>query len=167
MFSLRAMPHRFFHHIRHNFFPLESCCEGAEFSPPTFSLEVPRELVACNFLATSGDSTRRASSLLTRCEKAMQRMDLSLSGVVQVDGCVIGGHRIAENTRDEFGRRRYRRKYENRRVVVVAREPFGKTKVFVGKKEADSSPAISRTVSRESLIHARRSKSMESPFSFI
>jgi ISXO2-like transposase domain len=85
-------------------------------------------------------------------------MDLRLSGVVQVDGCVIGGHRIAENERDEFGRRRYRRRHENRRVVVVAREPFGKTRAFVGRKEADSLLAISRTVSINSLIHADGAK---------
>jgi transposase-like protein len=31
--------------------------------------------------------------------EAMQRPEFALSGVVQVDGCRIGGHRIAENTR--------------------------------------------------------------------
>jgi transposase-like protein len=127
-------------------------------------------LAACLFIGgAKGVSSLQLSRYLGRQYKAsfvlahkmreaMQRMDLNLSGVVQVDGCVIGGHRIAENTRDEFGRRRYRRKYENRRVVVVAREPFGKTKAFVGKKEADSLLAIGRTVSRESLIHADGAK---------
>ncbi len=96
--------------------------------------------------------------LAHKMREAMQRPDLGLGGVVQVDGCTIGGHRVAENTADEFGKRRYRQKYENRRVVVVAREPFGNTKAFVGKKESESLPAIVRTVAPDSLIHADGSK---------
>ncbi len=101
----------------------------------------------------------KTSFVLThKMREAMQRPDLALGGVVQVDGCTIGGHRVATNMTDEFGKRRYRKKYKNRRVVVVAREPFGNTKAFVGKKESDSLEAISETVAPDSLIHADGSK---------
>lgn len=60
--------------------------------------------------------------------------------------------------RDEFGKRHYRKKYNNRRVVVVAREPFGKTEAFVGKKESDSLTAISRIIAPDSFIHADGSR---------
>ena len=52
--------------------------------------------------------------LAHKMREAMQRPDLGLGGVVQIDGCTIGGHRVAENMRDEFGNRRYRKKYNNR-----------------------------------------------------
>jgi transposase-like protein len=96
--------------------------------------------------------------LAHKMREAIQRPNLGLSGVVQVDGCRIGGHRVAENMTDEFGKRRYTPKYGNRRVVVVAREPFGKTKAFVGKKESDSVPAIIEAVATDSLVHADGSR---------
>jgi hypothetical protein len=96
--------------------------------------------------------------LAHKMREAMQRPDLGLGGVVQVDGCTIGGHRVAENAADESGKRRYWAKYENRRVVVVAREPFGNTKAFVGKKESDSLTALVETVAPDSRIHADGSK---------
>ena len=96
--------------------------------------------------------------LAHKMREAMQRPDMALGGVVQVDGCTIGGHRVAENVTDEFGKRRYRKKYKNRRVVVVAREPFGNTKAFVGKRESDSVGAIAGAVAPDSLIHADGSK---------
>jgi transposase-like protein len=127
-------------------------------------------LAACIFVGgAKGISSLQLSRYLGRQYKstfilahkfreAMQRPDLGLSGVVQVDGCTIGGHRIAENTRDEFGKRRYRQRYENRRIVVVAREPFGNTKAFVGKKESDSLTAIVETVAPDSVIRADGSR---------
>jgi transposase-like protein len=96
--------------------------------------------------------------LAHKMREAMQRPELGLCGTVQVDGCTIGGHLVAENMSGVSGKRCYRRKLENRRVVVVAREPFGKTKAFVGKKEADSVPAIIKTLAPNSLVHADGSK---------
>lgn len=128
----------------------------------------PRDLIlaACIFVGGAkgvsglqmsrylGWSYKSSFVLAHKMREAMQRPDLSLGGLVQVDGCTIGGHRVAENARGEFGKRRYRQKLANRRVVVVAREPFGNTKAFVGKKESDSLTAIVQTLSPDSIVHA-------------
>jgi transposase-like protein len=96
--------------------------------------------------------------LAHKMREAMQRPELGLGGTVQVDGCTIGGHRVAENMTGVSGRRRYRRNLKNRRVVVVAREPFGNTKAFVGKKESESVPAVVEALAPGSRIHADGSK---------
>lgn len=96
--------------------------------------------------------------LAHKMREAMQRPKLGLRGVVQVDGCTIGGYRLAANTAGVFGKRFYRKKHENRRVVVVAREPFGNTKAFVGKKESDSLTAIAETLSPDTIIQADGSR---------
>jgi hypothetical protein len=100
--------------------------------------------------------------LAHKMREAMQRPDLGLHGVVQVDGCTIGGYRLAANTVGEFGKRYYKKKYENRRVVVVAREPFGNTKAFVGKKESDSLGAVSETLAADTMIQADGSRAWNS-----
>jgi transposase-like protein len=127
-------------------------------------------LAACIFVGGAKGVSGLQLSRYMRCQykssfvlahkmrEAMQRPELGLSGVVQVDGCTIGGHRVAENLSDESGKRRYRRKYENRRIVVVAREPFGKTKAFVGKKESDSVTAITDTLAPDTVVHADGSR---------
>jgi transposase-like protein len=40
----------------------------------------------------------------------------------------------------------------------VAREPFGKTKAFVGKKESDAVAAITDTLAPDSIVHADGSR---------
>ena len=79
-------------------------------------------LAACIFVGGAKGVSGLQLSRYMRCQyktsfvlahkmrEAMQRPDLGLGGVVQVDGCTIGGHRIAENLSDESGKRRYRRK---------------------------------------------------------
>lgn len=96
--------------------------------------------------------------LAHKMREAMQRPEIGLGGTVQVDGCTIGGHRIADNTISMSGRRRYRKHLKNRRVVVVAGEPFGNTKAFVGTKESDALPMIAETVAPGCLVHADGSK---------
>ncbi len=100
--------------------------------------------------------------LAHKMREAMQRPDLGLHGVVQVDGCTIGGYRLAANKVGRFGKRYYQKKYENRRVVVVAREPFGNTKAFVGKKESDSLVAVSETLAPDAIIQADGSRAWNS-----
>jgi transposase-like protein len=100
--------------------------------------------------------------LAHKMREAMQRPDLGLHGVVQVDGCTIGGYRLAVNKVGRFGKRYYQKKYENRRVVVVAREPFGNTKAFVGKKESDSLVAVSETLAPDAIIQADGSRAWNS-----
>jgi transposase-like protein len=91
--------------------------------------------------------------LAHKMREAMQRPQLELGGTVQVDGCSIGGHRIPSNESGATGKRRYQRNLKNRRVVVVAREPFGNTRAFVGKKESEPVPAIAGIVAPGSVIH--------------
>ena len=105
-----------------------------------------------------GRNYKTSFVLAHKMRKAIQRPDLGLGGIVQVDGCTIGGHRVADNTADESGKRRYIRKYRNRRIVVVAREPFGKTKAFVGRKESDSHGDIGKALASDSVIHVDGSK---------
>jgi transposase-like protein len=100
--------------------------------------------------------------LAHKMREAMQRPDLGLHGVVQVDGCTIGGYRLASNAVGEYGKRYYQKKYGNRRVVVVAREPFGNTKAFVGKKESDSLGAVSETLAPDTIIQADGSRAWNS-----
>jgi transposase-like protein len=92
--------------------------------------------------------------LAHKMREAMQRPELGLGGTVQVDGCTIGGHRIADNTINMSGKRRYRKNLKNRRVVVVARESFGNTKAFVGEKESDALPMIAKTLTSGCVVHA-------------
>lgn len=100
--------------------------------------------------------------LAHKMREAMQRPDLGLHGVVQVDGCTIGGYRLAANTVGGFGKRFYQKKYESRRIVVVAREPFGNTKAFVGKKESNSLVAVSETLAPDTIIQADGSRAWNS-----
>lgn len=100
--------------------------------------------------------------LAHKMREAMQRPELGLGGTVQVDGCSIGGHRIPSNESGATGKRRYRRNLKNQRVVVVAREPFGNTKAFVGKKESESVTAVVGTLAPGSIIHADGSKAWNS-----
>jgi transposase-like protein len=90
--------------------------------------------------------------LAHKMREAIQRPDLRLRGVVQVDGCTIGGYRLAQNKIDGLGRRLYKKKYENRRVVVVAREPFGNSRAYVGRNEVASLRAVSETISLGTVI---------------
>lgn len=131
-------------------------------------------LAACLFVGgAKGVSSLQLSRYLKRQYKssfvlahkmreAMQRPDLGLRGTVQVDGCTIGGYRLAENTIGAFGQRVYRKKYGNRRVVVVAREPFGNTKAFVGKKETDSLKAIREALAPDTIVQADGSRAWNS-----
>jgi hypothetical protein len=132
-------------------------------------------LAACIFVGGAKGISGLQLSRYMRCQyktsfvlahkmrEAMQRPDLGLGGVAQVDGCTIGGHGIAENLSDESGKRLYRRKYENGRVVVVVREPFGKTKAFAGKKEPNSVAAITDTLAPDVVVHADGSRGWNGP----
>lgn len=80
---------------------------------------------------------------------------LQLEGVVEVDGCYIGGHVRPANYKEH---RKDRRKLENqngkRRVVVVMRERNGRTLPFVFKTEGESVETIAERVSPDATVHA-------------
>jgi transposase-like protein len=104
-----------------------------------------------------GIQYKTAWVLCHKLREATQRPDLLLSGAVEIDGCTIGGYRQYENTAiGKFQKRRYQKKYDNRRIVVVAREKGsdGKTKAFVGKREMESVGGIVNSVEPGSVIHA-------------
>ena len=76
-----------------------------------------------------------------------------LSGVVEVDGCYVGGVVRPENRKED---RKDRRLAENKsdRVVIVARERCGRTITTVTKTEADGLAFVESVVSPNATIHA-------------
>ena len=82
-----------------------------------------------------------------------EQMTGSLSGVVEVDGCYVGGHTKLSNVKAE---RADRRKVTppKRQVVVVARERNGRTLPFVVKREAEGVALIRQVVAMGSIVHA-------------
>lgn len=80
---------------------------------------------------------------------------LRLSGMVEIDGAMFGGHRTLENSlRDGSIRRIYTRNLEHRRIFVVARERDGRTAVFAGASEAESVKDLRRVIALGSVIIA-------------
>jgi transposase-like protein len=78
-----------------------------------------------------------------------------LSGTVEVDGAYFGGHiRPANLKADRVDRRLSEHQTGKRRVVVVARERKGRSKVTVTKQEADGVAFIAKVVSPGSELHA-------------
>jgi transposase-like protein len=77
-----------------------------------------------------------------------------LCGHVEIDGAYIGGYvkptNFVKNRRD---RRKSENKSPKRRVMVVMREPWGRTTVRVYKQEAYAVPDILKIVGPNSIIH--------------
>lgn len=87
---------------------------------------------------------------------------LTLSGVVEIDGCTIGGHRMMESSvRDGFKQRIYKKKFKDRRVVTVMRERRGRTVVYVGRKESDAIGEVTARITDGSVIQADQSKAWD------
>src|SRR4051794_2158073 len=78
-----------------------------------------------------------------------------LSGEVQIDGLYTGGHVRPKNRKaDRADRRLADVQTGKRQVVVIAREPLGRTVPFVVAKESDAVPMIRRHVASGSIVHA-------------
>lgn len=78
-----------------------------------------------------------------------------LSGVVEIDGAMFGGHKILENRlRDGRVARFHKRNLAQRRIYVVAREPNGRTLVFSGSSEAESVKHLRRVIAPGAVIVA-------------
>lgn len=74
---------------------------------------------------------------------------------MQIDGLYTGGHVRPENRKaDRADRRLADTQTGKRQVVVIAREPLGRTVPFVVAKESDAVPMIRRHVASGSIIHA-------------
>lgn len=103
--------------------------------------QAAKGISACQMSRTMDVSYKTAFVLCHKIREAVMRTveDLVLTGVVEIDGCTIGGYRKAENfTRGNFVKRRYVKKFDNRLVVVAARERHGRTIPFVVDKEFDA-----------------------------
>jgi hypothetical protein len=76
-----------------------------------------------------------------------------LSGVVEIDGCYVGGTIRPENRKED---RPDRRNVENprRRVVVVARERHGRAMPWVVAREVDGVTPIRQNVASGTEVHA-------------
>jgi transposase-like protein len=78
-----------------------------------------------------------------------------LAGEVHVDGMYTGGHKKPENKKaDRNDRRLANAQTGKRQVVVVAREPLGRTVPFVVATESDAVSMIRRHVASGLVIHA-------------
>lgn len=78
-----------------------------------------------------------------------------LQGNVEIDGAVFGGYTERYSYVDKrTGKIHCRRRYGQRRVVVVARERGGRTITRVVDKEADAVPFLADRISGNCTIHA-------------
>ena len=81
--------------------------------------------------------------------------DVTLSGVVEVDGAYVGGHTRPENRKvDRKDRRLPENQANARRSVVVMRERGGRTLPFVVAREADGVALIRARVAPGTVVHA-------------
>lgn len=100
---------------------------------------------------------RTAFVLCHKLREAMasEMANETVGGTVEVDGAYVGGHIRPSNLKEN---RRDRRLAENqtgkRRVVVIARERQGRTKVTVTKQEADGVAFVAKVVRPGSELHA-------------
>jgi transposase-like protein len=78
-----------------------------------------------------------------------------LCGHVEIDGAFFGGHTERYNYIDRrTGKIHARRRYGERRVVVVAKQRGGQTRTFIGKKESDALLFIQRNVDLAATLYA-------------
>ena len=82
-----------------------------------------------------------------------EQMTGTLSGVVEVDGCYVGGHTKLSNVKADRADRRLVTP-PKRQSVVVARERGGRTLPFVVKRESEGVALIRQVVAMGSIIHA-------------
>ena len=75
-----------------------------------------------------------------------------LSGIVEIDGCYVGGHERQENRKAD--RRDRRQPNGKRKVVAIARERRGRVIPWVVDREADAVALIRQRVASGSIIHA-------------
>jgi hypothetical protein len=81
--------------------------------------------------------------------------DVTLSGVVEVDGAYFGGHVRPENEKkDRKDRRLSENRNPDRRVVVVLRQRKGRTLPFVVRQEAEGVQIIRQRVALGTVLHA-------------
>jgi transposase-like protein len=85
---------------------------------------------------------------------------LKLSGVVEIDGATFGGHMRFENC-GLTGRKRVKR-YNQRCVVVVAKQRLGRTVPIIVAKEADAKERLSEIILPGSVVVADQARGWNS-----
>ena len=86
---------------------------------------------------------------------ASEMANETVGGTVEVDGAYVGGHiRPANLKENRVDRRLAENQTGKRRVVVIARERKGRTKVTVTKQEADGVAFVAKVVRPGSELHA-------------
>jgi hypothetical protein len=86
---------------------------------------------------------------------ASETKDLTLRGLVEVDGGYFGGHiRPANFAKKRVDRRLAKHQTGKRRVVIVIRERRGRTRTFVVRQEADGIEIVKRVVAKGSVLQA-------------
>jgi len=81
--------------------------------------------------------------------------ELTLSGVVEVDGAYFGGHvQPANHIKNRKDRRLAENQNGKRQCIVVMRERNGRALPFVTKSEDAAVPLVRATVQKGSVIHA-------------
>ena len=86
----------------------------------------------------------------------------SPAGVVEIDGCHVGGHiRQTNRKEDRKDRRLAQHQTGKRRVVIVMRERGGRTLPFVVRSENEAVPTIVRRVRAGSTVHADEAASWD------
>lgn len=86
---------------------------------------------------------------------AREAADVTLGGIVEVDGAYFGGYVKPENEKaDRKDRRLLENRSGKREVVVVARERGGRTLTFIAKTEAQGVSFIRSVVEAGATVHA-------------
>jgi len=121
---------------------------------------------SCNLANTLGVQQRTAWSICNRFRAGLQRevMSQSLSGIVEIDGAIFGGHtRIVPGVgfrgKSDDGLRV--RHYGNRRTIVVAKQRAGRTLPILVAKEADAKPDLERYLDTSTTIVADGSRAWD------
>lgn len=112
-----------------------------------------------------GVQQKTAFLLLHKIREAIRASldDITLQGVVEIDGAYFGGHRRRENiARHGLPYRVAKASKRNRRVIVILREHGGRTIPIVVKKESEAVEEIARRVLPGTIIHADGARAWDS-----
>lgn len=107
---------------------------------------------------------KTAFVLAHKLREAMQaeQQNVTLSGVVEVDGAYFGGHVKPENRKEDRADRRLAEEQTGKRqVVAVVRQRAGQTLPFVVAKESEAVPMVRRHVESGTIVHADEASSWD------
>lgn len=92
------------------------------------------------------------------CEVSRQKLE----GEIEVDGAVFGGHFRHANVVSDGRTKRYKKKhFDNKRVIIVARQRGGRTVPFVGYRESDALRDVARVVKEGATLYADEARAWD------